>query len=588
MNKMWKRAISSLLTVLLMFELIPIQAYAAVSYEETEETAIYDGQEGDLSFDENDYIDLTKTVLTEAISDRRDKYQKEFMMENGMHLAAVYPMAVHFEREGAWEEIDNTLVPGTNEEGEIYRNKDGMWEVCLPQEIDENRNMILTHDGYTLSFRLAGEIRKEGAEKTEEQEEIPEDTDPGYTEEENDEEGTFETEETTDGSDEADIPEDQTSAAEEPIEAAEASEEVIASEETGEETDPSETAGTEAEPDVTNEETSGDTSVNDTEEEEPASAEDMASEAVTETEPAETDKEDITETENIDETPDNDQASSPEEVPEDAAVPQEEATEITEESPESTETVPEETTEEQVTEEVPVDTEDMSTEDSSSIMKSTGYLLENSFRGSAYTGSLMEDILTRISSGIRYDGVFEGTDLRYDLISNQLKETVILNEYQEGLTGYRYILNTGDLILKKEEDGTITASPQEGEEPVFFLPAPVIYDSERKMSSDIEISLEETDEGYLLTYSLSEEWLTDPERTYPVYLDPIIQPVQSTWTIQDQSVSEFHSLDHLWGCVEAGYFPPSGGGGGRERIFMKFDSLPSLTSAAERKAPGTT
>ncbi len=220
MNKMWKRAISSLLTVLLMFELIPVQAYAAVSYEETEETAIYDGQEGDLSFDENDDIDLTKTVLTEEISDRRDEYQKEFMMENGMRLAAVYPMAVHFERDGAWEEIDNTLVPGTNKEGEIYRNKEGMWDVCLPQEIDENRNITLTHDGYTLSFRLAGEIRKEGAEKTEEQEEIPEDTETGYTEKDTDVQGdeTAEdpsgTEETAAGSDEAAIPEDQISDAE--------------------------------------------------------------------------------------------------------------------------------------------------------------------------------------------------------------------------------------------------------------------------------------------------------------------------------------------------------------------------------------
>ena len=572
MNKMWKRAISSILTVLLMFELIPVQAYAAVSYEETEETAVYDSQEGDLSVEENDDIDLTKTVLTEEISDRRDEYQKEFMMENGMRLAAVYPMAVHFERDGEWEEIDNTLVPGISEEGEIYRNKEGMWDVCLPQEIDENRNITLTHDGYTLSFRIAGELKPE---KTEEQEDTPEDADTEYTEEENEEETDAQgdetaedpsgTEETAAGFDEAAIPEDQISDAE-TDETAEVSEEDTVTEETGGETAPSEAAETEDEADVTNEETSGDTAVNDTEEE-PASAEEETYETAAEAAEA-------SPTDTEEETEETEEASNTDET-----VPQEELSDITEEDPDSTETIPEETDEDQITEENPVDTEDISSEDRSSIMKSSGYLVENSFGGSAYPGSLMEDILTRISSGIRYDGIFEGTDLRYDLISNQLKETVILNEYQEGLTGYRYILNTGDLILKKEEDGTITASPQEGEEPVFFLPAPVIYDSERKMSRDIEISLEETDEGYLLTYSLSEEWLTDPERAYPVYLDPIIQPVQSTWTIQDQSVSEFHSLDHLWGCVEAGYFPPSTGGGGRERIFMKFDNLPSLTSA---------
>ena len=96
-----KKGVSSLLAILLAFELIPVQAYATdSSYDQTEETAVYDCPDGYFSFDENDVVVSDKPSLTEEITDRRDEFQKEFMMENGMRLAAIYPMAVHFEREG--------------------------------------------------------------------------------------------------------------------------------------------------------------------------------------------------------------------------------------------------------------------------------------------------------------------------------------------------------------------------------------------------------------------------------------------------------------------------------------------------------
>lgn len=496
-----KKGVSSLLAILLAFELIPVQAYATdSSYDQTEETAVYDCPDGYFSFDENDAVVSDKPSLTEEITDRRDEFQKEFMMENGMRLAAIYPMAVHFEREGKWEEIDNTLYSDNFEEEKVFRNKNGIWNVYLPTEIGENRDIILEHNGHRLSFGFLGELGKEAYKETsvdevESVETVEDETEvtepPNETAEDNDEqEQTIEAEEAapSDGEDASALNED--------------------TEITAETTDG-----------VSNEE------------------------AITTDEAPLEDVTEVPTAENTDEETGKTSDAADEVLPDEEVISANYGYEIN-----------------------PVKT-------------SKGTLLESEIKDTLNHGSLEEDILSRISSGIRYDGVFEGTDLKYELISNQLKETVIINSFRDDLTGYRYAIKTKDLVLKAEENGMIIAYPKDGSEPAFYLPAPFLYDSEHRMNRDIKTELEETEDGYTLTYILPKEWLSDPETKYPVSLDPVIQPVSSTYTIQDQSVSEFHNLDYTWGCVEAGYFPPSSGGGGRERIFMKFQNIPSLSAA---------
>ena len=48
-------------------------------------------------------------IVAEDIS-KRDQYQKEFKLEDNTRLLVVYPEAVHYEKNGEWEDIDNTLI----------------------------------------------------------------------------------------------------------------------------------------------------------------------------------------------------------------------------------------------------------------------------------------------------------------------------------------------------------------------------------------------------------------------------------------------------------------------------------------------
>ena len=487
-RKILKKAISSVLAILLAFELIPVQAYAAVTPEESTEpemtVSAYDISEGDFS---NEKIIADDPELTEEIADRRDKFQKEFMMENGMFLAAVYPMAVHYENNGEWDEIDNTLKLTDTEQGKAYRNTAGMWDVYLPAKLDGTNSITTVHNGYELSFSLTGELIGESKEKN-----IEEPI------------GSAETEE---------IKEVEISEPEQEAEPLPESEELTEEEQTGEET-----AGL-------SEETTEDAEV---------------------TEPAETD------------------IAEPEETQ-------------SEEATDATAVIDGETSEEPVPEEA-AGTE---TPDYDLIPAKASKAIVKEINSKEFIGeeSLLKDVLKKISSTLIYNKVFDNTDLKYELISNQLKETIVINGYREGLSGYQYQIKAEGLTLEKKEDGEIIAYAESQDDPAFYLPRPFLYDGMNEISYDIKTEIEETDGGYILTYILPREWLKEEGRVYPVSMDPVVQPESDTYTIRDQSVSEFHNLSYTWGCVETGYFPPSSGGGGRQRIFTKFQNIPSLCSA---------
>ena len=104
----------------------------------------------------------TKTQIVEEVTKNRTQYSKEFMLSSGMHMAVLYPEAVHFEKDGQWEEIDNTLKAAVSTKGSSYTNTAGVWQVTFPQSMTKESAVTITKDGYTLSFFMAGQLRDNG------------------------------------------------------------------------------------------------------------------------------------------------------------------------------------------------------------------------------------------------------------------------------------------------------------------------------------------------------------------------------------------------------------------------------------------
>lgn len=61
------------------------------------------------------------------VPEHRTRFSKEFKMSNGLHMTSVYAEAVHYEKDGVWEEIDNTLRLHARTSGNVYTNTAGDW-----------------------------------------------------------------------------------------------------------------------------------------------------------------------------------------------------------------------------------------------------------------------------------------------------------------------------------------------------------------------------------------------------------------------------------------------------------------------------
>ena len=98
--------------------------------------------------------------IVSEIPSGRDAYQKEFLLSNGQRMLAVYPTAIHYQENGQWEEIDNTLRLTTQNGSAVYRNTAGIWNVTLPAQIDAQQAVSVEQDGCRLSFCLVGKLRR--------------------------------------------------------------------------------------------------------------------------------------------------------------------------------------------------------------------------------------------------------------------------------------------------------------------------------------------------------------------------------------------------------------------------------------------
>lgn len=154
---------------------------------------------------------------------------------------------------------------------------------------------------------------------------------------------------------------------------------------------------------------------------------------------------------------------------------------------------------------------------------------------------------------IFYKEIFPHIDLRGSVFNKTVKEDLILKQYT-GHHVFRYELQT-DLTPELKDDGSIIFYDQDKKQ-VFNIPRPFMVDSninpesgEAARSDDVKYNIEKKDSNvYILTLSANQDWLKDPKRIYPVYIDPTTE-----WTdiwedayVSDRYPSQNYSGGNLW------------------------------------------
>ncbi len=381
MFKLFLRCMSTFLVLVLLLNMLPVQSMADW----------FDGEQ--ILPGGTELIPPTTTIgkelaVVQEISDNRSEYSKEFLLSNGLHMAMVYAEPVHYEKDGKWVDIDNTLTIHTDG---TYKNTAGPWEVSFPQSFSSNQSISVTKDGYTLSFGMPQKL----------------------------------------------------------------------------------TTGT-------------------------GGAEIMSADAVSETFAA---AQAVTTTAQLDSKKELLAAKLEAEYP--------------------------------------------------------------------------ETVLDKLTSRLTYSGIHSNTNVVYDLDSNRVKESIVIEKQDDTLRGYCYILNVGTMTPVLQDDGSIIFYAPDSETVVMAMPAPYLQDAELEISTDITVALTGSGSQYILTYVLPQDWLNNENRQWPVILDPVIEADLDVDNVIDAVIASNHTYSYTNPFLDIGL----GSSYGIKRSFLKYEVLPKLTSA---------
>lgn len=117
---------------------------------------------------------------------------------------------------------------------------------------------------------------------------------------------------------------------------------------------------------------------------------------------------------------------------------------------------------------------------------------------------------------IRYSNVFENVDFQYTVVGDSIKEDIILLGRQER-NEFSYKLKSTGLKYKKINN-SVVAYKESYRKPIFRLTAPVMVDAAGVPSVDINVKFNSSSNE--ITFIADKDWLDDPERVYPVRIDP--------------------------------------------------------------------
>lgn len=155
------RLCSITLSITLIVNLFPVQALG------TEKEIL--SQKGSGISTEN--VQLEKNIISIAsneetepaeivteLEDQRTAFSKTYLMSNGLKMSVIYASAVHYQKDGEWKEIDNSLQAIGDVTTGVYTNRAGSWNIAFPQELGNGKWISVQKDNHSLEIGLAGEI----------------------------------------------------------------------------------------------------------------------------------------------------------------------------------------------------------------------------------------------------------------------------------------------------------------------------------------------------------------------------------------------------------------------------------------------
>jgi len=133
--------------------------------------------------------------------------------------------------------------------------------------------------------------------------------------------------------------------------------------------------------------------------------------------------------------------------------------------------------------------------------------------------------------GVRYPGVFPGTDLVYEVVPGGVKEFLVVEAAPgvAGRVGWEWRVDSPGLVPVVDDSGRVVFSDGSGRV-VLVVPRAVVLDSAGTLGDradaqgEVGVSVARDGTGWVLSFAVDRGWMNDPARVYPVRVDPEVVP----------------------------------------------------------------
>lgn len=164
--------------------------------------------------------------------------------------------------------------------------------------------------------------------------------------------------------------------------------------------------------------------------------------------------------------------------------------------------------------------------------------------------------VTKISASVLYpEALGSGVDVRYTVLPYKIKEDILLAA-PGVLTSYTMRVDAVGLTPCLNPDGSVAFAEPDGDIR-FLIQSPYMFDAGEGLSHDIAVTLGSDNGTVLVTYTPDAAWLNDPERVYPVTIDPTLVQADTSGKAQsayddtyvyenDASAPSHINEDRMW------------------------------------------
>lgn len=128
------RILSIILSILMLFELLPIQVLASA------QTAGLNGStpDAEATGTTESALPAEKSDILLEIPEKRDEYTKVYLRGGSRYTAVVSSVPLHYLDDGEWVDIDNTLTETSVNGQAVFTNTANPFRVDFPELISED------------------------------------------------------------------------------------------------------------------------------------------------------------------------------------------------------------------------------------------------------------------------------------------------------------------------------------------------------------------------------------------------------------------------------------------------------------------